>query len=171
VLFSGQDKKTHLIDMNGHEVQRWDAEGFPPVLLDPALTGGQRGMCWCSWPVRPAPATKATACATSPSVNWTGTASGVAVGRGRAARRMPTRRRWKARPAQVPGGSAKQHHDWRRLTNGNTLVLANLVHPVAGFAAPQVLDDVIYEVTPQGDIVWQWVASEHLKEFGFAAAR
>jgi hypothetical protein len=70
----------------------------------------------------------------------------------------------------VPGGSAKQHHDWRRLTNGNTLVLANLVHPVAGFTAPQVLDDVIYEVNKQGDIVWQWVASEHLKEFGFGCS-
>ena len=43
VIFSGQDKKTHLIDMNGNEVHRWDAEGFPPVLLDPALTGGKRG--------------------------------------------------------------------------------------------------------------------------------
>jgi hypothetical protein len=73
--------------------------------------------------------------------------------------------------AQVPGGSAKQHHDWRRLANGNTLVLANLVHPVAGFTAPQVLDDVIYEVNKQGDIVWKWVASEHLKEFGFRRPR
>jgi nitrogen regulatory protein P-II 1 len=58
--------------------------------------------------------------------------------------------------AACPGGSAKQHHDWRRLPNGNTLVLANKVHPVAGFAARSVLDDVIYEVTPAGEIVWQW---------------
>ena len=43
VLFSGQDKKTHLIDMNGNEVRQWPHEGFPPVLLDPALAGGKRG--------------------------------------------------------------------------------------------------------------------------------
>src|SRR5471030_253350 len=43
VIFSGQDKNTHLIDMNGNEVHRWNAEGFPPVLLNPALTGGKRG--------------------------------------------------------------------------------------------------------------------------------
>eukprot|EP01034_Spumella_vulgaris_P035072 gene35072-43243_t len=68
----------------------------------------------------------------------------------------------------APGGTAKQHHDWRRLANGNTLVLANLVHSVPGFQAAQVLDDVIYEVTPSGSIAWKWVVSEHLEEFGFS---
>ncbi|WP_075791741.1 hypothetical protein [Massilia putida] len=43
VLFSGQDKKTHLIDMNGNEVHRWTQEGFPPVLPAPDKTGGARG--------------------------------------------------------------------------------------------------------------------------------
>src|SRR4051812_10975087 len=28
VLFSGQDKKTHLIDMNGNDVHQWAQEGF-----------------------------------------------------------------------------------------------------------------------------------------------
>jgi hypothetical protein len=54
-----------------------------------------------------------------------------------AERRMRTRRSLGKASRQVPGGSAKQHHDWRRLPNGNTLVLANKVHPLAGFAAPQ----------------------------------
>jgi hypothetical protein len=40
-------------------------------------------------------------------------------------------------------------------------------HAVAGFRVPAVLDDVVYEVTPAGDIVWKWVASEHLSELGF----
>jgi hypothetical protein len=27
---------------------------------------------------------------------------------------------------------------------------------------------VIYEVTPGGNIVWKWTASDHLDEFGFS---
>jgi Arylsulfotransferase (ASST) len=38
---------------------------------------------------------------------------------------------------------------------------------VPGFAQPQVFDDVIYEIEPGGTIVWKWIASEHLDEFGF----
>lgn len=172
VIFSGQDKKTHLIDMNGNEVHHWDAEGFPPVLLDPALTGGQRGNVLVQL---------ANASGTSNGGNglrnqaigeldWNGKVVwqwGAAASSAQDAYSTPVE--GQAHP-QVPGGSAKQHHDWRRLKNGNTLVLANLVHPLAGFSAPQVLDDVIYEVNQQGDIVWKWVASEHLNEFGFSAA-
>src|SRR5437870_5138814 len=43
VLFNGADDKTHLVDMNGTEVHRWDYAGFPSGMLDPALTGGERG--------------------------------------------------------------------------------------------------------------------------------
>jgi hypothetical protein len=43
VLFSGGDLKTHLIDMDGSEAHRWDHNGFPSGLLDPALIGGKRG--------------------------------------------------------------------------------------------------------------------------------
>ncbi len=68
---------------------------------------------------------------------------------------------------KAPGGSARQHHDWKRLANGDTLVLANLPHAIEGFAQKRVLDDAIYEVTPRGDVVWRWVASEHLDELGF----
>ncbi|MGV8442307.1 ArsR family transcriptional regulator, partial [Pseudomonas aeruginosa] len=46
---------------------------------------------------------------------------------------------------------------------------ANKVHAVKGFAVPRVIDDVIYEVTPQGKLAWSWTASEHLDEFGFTA--
>ena len=43
ILFSGADDKTHLIDMDGNEVHRWDHRGFPSDMLDPALVGGARG--------------------------------------------------------------------------------------------------------------------------------
>jgi hypothetical protein len=165
VVFSGQDKKTHLIDMNGNEVRQWPHEGFPPVLLDPALTGGKRGNILLQL----------------------GSVSGVySAGNGLGNKSIGELDwngkvvwQWGAGAQEAygsvsvgssgaPGGAAKQHHDWRRLANGNTLVLANLVHSVKGFKAAQVLDDVIYEVTPSGAIAWKWTASEHLEEFGFS---
>ena len=48
-------------------------------------------------------------------------------------------------------------------------MLANVLYPLPGFAAPQVLDDVAYEVNPEGEIVWTWAASDHLDEIGFTA--
>lgn len=160
VIFSGQDKKTHLIDMNGNEVHSWKAEGFPPVLLDPALTGGKRGNVLLQL------------ASTLGSFNQGDGLNNQAIGEldwnsnvvwqwgaaGSAQDAYAAPVEGKA-DAQVPGGSAKQHHDWRRLKNGNTLVLANLVHPVKGFSAPQVLDDVIYEVNQRGDIAvpYDWV--------------
>jgi hypothetical protein len=55
------------------------------------------------------------------------------------------------------------------LPNGDTLILANLEHPVSGFSLSAIMDDAIYEVSPRGEIVWKWVASEHLEEFGFTS--
>ena len=171
VVFSGQDKNTHLIDMDGNEVHRWDAEGFPPVLLDPALTGGARGHVLLQLSSVSGTQNEGNGLRNQSigELDWNGKivwqwgAAGGSAGQVQDAY-APAEQA----SAGAPGGSAKQHHDWRRLPNGNTLVLANLVHPLPGFAAPQVLDDVIYEVTPKGEVAWKWVASEHLNEFGFS---
>lgn len=163
VLFSGQDKKTHLIDMNGNEVRQWPHEGFPPVLVDPALAGGARGNILLQLSnAKGAQAGNGLGNKSIGELDWSGKViwQWGAAGDAYASDSVQT--------GGAPGGAAKQHHDWRRLANGNTLVLANLVHPVPGFTAPQVLDDVIYEVTPSGSIAWQWVASEHLNELGFS---
>lgn len=167
VVFSGQDKQTYLIDMNGNAVRQWPHEGFPPVLLDPALAGGKRGNILLQL-------------GSLPGVHATGNGLGnKSIGELDWSGKVVWQ--WGAGSQEAygsdsvsgngaPGGAAKQHHDWRRLANGNTLVLANLVHSVAGFKSAQVLDDVIYEVTPSGAIAWKWVASEHLEEFGFSPA-
>ena len=167
-VFSGQDGKTHLIDMNGNEVRQWPHVGFPPVLLDPALTGGKRGNILLQLANVPGAASgnglgnKAIG-----ELDWEGK---VVWQWGEGAQDAYASASVQGSGAQggANAGGAKQHHDWRRLPNGNTLVLANQVHAVPGFKAAQVLDDVIYEVTPKGDVAWKWVASEHLEEFGFS---
>ena len=47
------------------------------------------------------------------------------------------------------------------------MVLSVLSYHIPGFTLPKQLDDVIYEVAPKGDIVWKWIAGDHLEEFGF----
>lgn len=167
VVFSGQDKKTHLIDMNGNEVRQWPHEGFPPVLLDPALTGGKRGNILLQLGSVPGVHSAGNGLGNKSigELDWNGK---VVWQWGGGAQEAYTSASAADSGSGAPGGAAKQHHDWRRLANGNTLVLANLVHSVKGFKAAQVLDDVIYEVTPSGAIAWQWTASEHLEEFGFS---
>ncbi len=66
------------------------------------------------------------------------------------------------------------HHDGRRLRNGNTILLAiekiprDLVPRIQGGVPGTEVDgtdiyaDVLYEVTPAGEIVWTWHAHEHL---------
>lgn len=153
VLFSSPDKQTRLIDMNGNEVKRWSHRGFPAALIDPLVNGGKRGHLFVQLeevaePSKLASAGNGLKNQSIGELDW----SGEIVWQ------------WGDR---APGGSAYQHHDQRRLANGNTLVLANRLHAVEGFKVPQVIDDVIYEVDAKGNIVWDWIASEHLHEFGF----
>jgi hypothetical protein len=155
VIFSAPDNKTHLIDMDGNEVHSWNYQGFPGELLDPAVTNGQKGHVLVQYESIAGKGTSETpgknsifSNKTIAELDWTGTAV------------------WKF-GEKAPGGNARQHHDWQRLANGNTLVLANQLIPIPGFKLPKLLDDVIYEVNPAGDIVWSWKASDHLTEFGF----
>lgn len=155
VIFSGADNRTHLIDMNGNEVKRWDRPGFPSAILEPKLANGERGHVLLQTadlaePGKLASAGNGLRNQAVGELDWAG----------------KTVWQW---GDQAPGGAARQHHDLRRLANGNTLVLANRVHAVKGFQVPEVIDDVIYEVTPQGQVAWSWTASEHLHEFGFGA--
>jgi hypothetical protein len=78
---------------------------------------------------------------------------------------------------------ARQHHDYQRegspagyyapgqdpmVDKGNTLILShkNLVNPK--ISDKMLVDDVILEVTWDGDIVWEWVCSDHFDDMGFS---
>lgn len=80
--------------------------------------------------------------------------------------------------------SARQHHDWQResmpagyyspgsaptVEGGNTLLLTHTDRTQPTVAAVPLEDDRLIEVSWQGDIVWEWVASDHVDELGFSA--
>jgi hypothetical protein len=79
--------------------------------------------------------------------------------------------------------SARQHHDWQRESfpagyyspettpaaeGGNTLILTHTDRTQPKVADRALEDDRLIEVSPKGEIVWQWVASDHIDELGFA---
>lgn len=78
---------------------------------------------------------------------------------------------------------ARQHHDFQREGNpvgyyvpgmvplvdkGNTLMVChkNLKNP--NISDKLLLDDTIIEVTWDGNIVWEWICSDHFEEMGFS---
>jgi hypothetical protein len=80
--------------------------------------------------------------------------------------------------------SARQHHDWQReslpagyyapestpaVTGGNTLILTHTNRTQSKVADAPLEDDRLIEVSWNGDIVWEWIASDHIDELGFPA--
>ena len=158
VLFTGGDNIAHLIDLNGISVHEWPDAAGHSTLIDPAVNGGKLGHVFV----------------TIDTIEGKGTDLLPGQVNRRIAKTIGELD-WQGKTVwsfgeKAPGGISRQHHDWARLPNGNTVVLANLVHPVKGFKHPQVMDDVVYEVNPAGEIVWKWVAAEHINEFGFSPA-
>jgi len=81
--------------------------------------------------------------------------------------------------------SARQHHDWQRqgsavgyfapdsapsTSGGRTLILAHKNVMAPAVSDKRLEDDYIYEVSWDGEILWEWLASDHIEEFGFSEA-
>jgi hypothetical protein len=81
--------------------------------------------------------------------------------------------------------SARQHHDWQRedfpagyyapgvrpgAAGTKTLILTHSNDSRPNVANGELEDDRLIEVGWNGEIVWEWVASDHIDEFGFSAA-
>ena len=79
----------------------------------------------------------------------------------------------------------RQHHDWQREdfpagyyspmaapapTGSKTLILTHTSRIAPAVADVMLEDDRIIEVTWEGEVVWEWVASAHIDELGFDAA-
>jgi hypothetical protein len=80
--------------------------------------------------------------------------------------------------------SARQHHDWQRdsfpagyfspeatpvVDRGTTLLLTHTDRKQPNVADRLLEDDRLIEVSWDGTITWEWVASDHINELGFAA--
>jgi hypothetical protein len=79
--------------------------------------------------------------------------------------------------------SARQHHDWQResfpagyfspestpaIEGGTTLILTHTNRTQPKVADVMLEDDRLIEVSWKGDVLWEWVASDHIDELGFA---
>jgi hypothetical protein len=86
-------------------------------------------------------------------------------------------------PGEEPRWMARQHHDYQRQGNpvgyyvpgldplvdrGNTFLLChkNVVKPE--ISDKRLLDDAIIEVTWEGDVIWEWLCSDHFEELEFS---
>ena len=81
--------------------------------------------------------------------------------------------------------SARQHHDWQRedfpagyyspgvkpsIEGGKTLILTHTNDNRPEIANAGLEDDRLIEVSSNGDVTWEWLASDHLDEFGLSPA-
>jgi outer membrane protein assembly factor BamB len=160
VLFTGGDNIARLIDLNGNTVHEWKDAAAHSTMINPALIQGKLGHVFVTLETIEGKGTDLVPGQLNRRISkivgeldWDGNKV-WSFGEGE----------------KTPGGAAQQHHDWARLTNGNTVILANLTHRINGFKHPLVMDDVIYEINPNGEVVWKWTASEHIDEFGFTPA-
>lgn len=86
-------------------------------------------------------------------------------------------------PGEEPQWMARQHHDFQRegnpvgyyvpgmepkLDGGNTLILAHKEVHCPYISEKPLLDDIVYEVDWDGDILWEWKCSDHVQEMGFS---
>ncbi|MGW5107794.1 arylsulfotransferase family protein [Nocardia sp. NPDC004123] len=151
LLFSGADSITRLIDMHGVVCHQWPYAGVPPRILDPALTGGRLGDLGVQLSLSGDPRGGIYANGTVGQLNWDG------------------EQVWEW-GAQAPGGAARQNHDWELLDNGNRLLLVTIPRVVPQLGPAVVGDQGLYEIAPDGSIVWEWRAGDHLDELGFSEA-
>jgi hypothetical protein len=126
--------KAYLIDMNGNNAKVWDYPGFPAEMIDPSLANGERGHILLQ--KEPDRSKNETLL----ELDWDGK---IVWEWGR----------------KAPGGRAGQNHDLARLPNGNTLILSYTMPSELGQA--RIRGQAIYEVSPEGQIAWRWLASEH----------
>ena len=151
-----------LIDMNGNEVKRWaDLEGGPARLFPGGNVMGS------STQRRPHAETIAL-------VQWDWDGNEV----------------WrfdKTEEVQTEDGetvwAARNHHDWQRegspagyfspgsepsVTSGRTLIMAHKNVTVPEISDKRLEDDYILEVSWNGELLWEWLASDHVDELGFS---
>ncbi|MGQ0734505.1 MAG: aryl-sulfate sulfotransferase [Acidobacteriota bacterium] len=164
VFGTPEQKGAVLVDMNGRLVKRWTEVAAVPgparILPGGFIMGGNERR-------RPHQESRALV-----QVDWNGRIV-WSFDRGDQIEEGDGRRTWVAR----------HHHDWQRegspvgyfapdalplADRGRTLILAhkNVVNPAV--SDKRLEDDRLMEVTWDGTVVWDWLASDHVAELGFS---
>ena len=155
-----------VIDMNGQVVKQWDGFNISPGGPARVLPGGiVMGSAGANLPHQEARELLALDFAGNPLWRFDhnlqiSTADGASV--------------W----------STRQHHDWQRsdfpagyyapgvdpqAVSGNTLLLTHVNHVVPDISDKMLEDDRLIEINADGEIVWEWLASDHIDELQYDA--
>jgi len=164
-IFEGRDFGAFLVDMNGRIVRNWPGlEGFPNKMLPGGDIIGHTRLR--------DPRYGSQDMVDLVQIDWEG------------------RTVWKFDryelvndPGSGPVWMARQHHDFQRQGNpvgyyvpgmdpyrdkGTTLLLCHKNIENKAISRHQLLDDSIIEVDWQGQVIWEWICSEHIDEMGFS---
>lgn len=151
-----------LFDMNGNEVRRWDFRGFPPKLLPGGHLIGNSGERHPKYGMQDG--------VNLMQISYDGEVE------------------WEfdhfdyiADPGHDHHWMARQHHDFQRegqavyyvpgeqpkIDSGKTLILGHRTIHNPAISDKKLLDDVIYEVSWEGEILWEWSVADHFADLGF----
>jgi hypothetical protein len=163
-VFQAKEVGALLIDMNGGEVQLWKMlHGMPNRILPGGYIIGSTGE-------------RSTAFGSQDGIDLV-----QADWDGNIVWRF-NRYEYIEDPGEEPQWMARQHHDYQREGNsagyyapglepltdrGNTLILSHKNIRVPRICDKPLLDDTIIEVGWEGDVIWEWVCSDHFDELGF----
>lgn len=163
-MHGGAKSAAALIDMNGNIVNIWrHLDGFPNKILPGGYIMGSTGMRDIRYGYQDM--------LDLVQVDW----DGNIVWRFNQKERIKD-------PGHKPQWMARQHHDYQREGNtvgyfapsskpkvnkGNTIILCHRDVTEPNISDKLLLDDVIIEVTWDGETVWEWNCSDHFDEFDF----
>ncbi|MGX6995545.1 aryl-sulfate sulfotransferase [Pediococcus acidilactici] len=155
-----------LFDMNGNEIRRWNMHAMPPKLFKGGYVMGSSGNRHPDYGMQDG--------VNLIEIDYDGNIV------------------WefdKLEKIDDPGRDhrwmARSHHDFQREGNpvgyyvpgqeakplsGNTLILGHQTIHNPKISDKRLLDEIMYEVDWQGNIVWQWSINEHFDELGFDEA-
>jgi len=163
-IFQAKEVGALLIDLNGGEIQLWkEFHGMPSRILPGGYLIGSTGERNTAYGMQDS--------VDLVQVDWDG----------RVVWRF-NRYEYIEDPGEKPQWMARQHHDYQREGNpvgyyvpgmdplvdrGNTLILSHKNVKNPKIADKPLLDDTIIEVTWEGEIVWEWMCSDHFDDMGF----
>ncbi len=163
-FFQAKDFGAIVFDMNGSEIKLWKGfQGFPNKMLKGGYVLGHTGLR--------SPKFGMQDFRDLVQVDWDGNVV------------------WKFNEyeyiedaGEEPQWMARVHHDYQREGNpvgyyvpgmeskvdqGNTMILGHKNLYCKKISEKRLLDDVIYEVNWEGEVIWEWVCSDHFDEYGF----